>query len=213
MIATAVPAKRIDPRKGARQERSRAKLDAVFEAMDVVLARDGINAFTVSDVARAARIGKASIYDYYPTREALVAAWEERQIERELVLVGNLVMQLLVDPPSIETSIHSIVTLVFDISHERAIKFHYERELAAPARSSVRQDVIERVVQMMASALGAHPDLHRMRAPLDMTARLAVHAVLGMAHICALESHEMRTAQARELARMISRYLPADCEE
>src|SRR5262245_8720054 len=101
-----------EPRKVASQERSRVTLEIIFEAMGRVIAKSNVDDFSAAEVARVAGVGRASIYDYYPTREALVTAWEERTILRGLARVADLIQELLVRRPSVEESVVRVVDAV-----------------------------------------------------------------------------------------------------
>ena len=205
-----------DPRKEAQQERSRATVDAVFEAMDRVVRREGIDAFSIAQVAADAGIARASIYDYFPTREALVAAWEERMIVAETGRVAALVAELLARPPSFERSVIRLVEAVMDAFARQAAAFGYKDSfgsLGLHARSRVRGELTENIVGMMTSALDQSPDRARLRVDrVDVAARLVVHTVLNVSRVFAgtppddADLHVHR----RELARMIYRYLLRD---
>lgn len=202
-----------DPRKQARQERSRATVDAVFEAMDRVVRREGIDAFSIAQVAADAGIARASIYDYFPTREALVAAWEERIIDAEHMRIGVLVGQLMADRPPFERSVLRLVEAVLDAFARQAEAFGYRDGLGLHARSRVRGELAERIIVMMAAALAHAPDRARLRIDRpDVSARILVHTVLNVARV--LASTEMPKDELhlhrRELARMVCRYLLHD---
>ncbi|MEI9948951.1 MAG: TetR/AcrR family transcriptional regulator [Pseudomonadota bacterium] len=74
-----VQAKRPEPRKLPRQERSRALYDALLTASAELLERDGPT-FALSDVAARAGVSPGSLYQYFPDRPALVAALIDRQV-------------------------------------------------------------------------------------------------------------------------------------
>src|SRR5688572_9427041 len=154
-----------EPRKSAKQERSRAALDAIFEAMDRVVKASGVETFSIVDVAREAGVGRASIYDFFPTREALVAAWEERIITFHMTRVGARVMELLANPPPFEQSILLLVDMVADAFKKQADAFGYKNPIGVGygARTAVREELAERIVSMMAGALAAAPNRSRVR--------------------------------------------------
>ena len=204
-----------DPRKVATQRRSKATLEAVFEAMDVVVARDGVHAFSVAEVARQAGVGKASIYDYYPTRDALVAAWEERLIGKELERVGARVLQMLADPPSVEASVLELVLIVMDAFERQATTYGY-KQLELTARTQWRNETTERIAAMMAAALDNAPHRARFRTTrLDVVGRLAVYSVLATARAVPLtaRSADDKLLHGREMARMLCRYLLDDADD
>jgi AcrR family transcriptional regulator len=204
-----------DPRKAAVQARSRMTVDAIFEAMNRVLAEDGIHAFSVTEVARVAGVGKASIYDYFPTREALVSAWEERTIAVEMTKVGARVAEILQSPPHFEASAVELVTMVVDAFAHHARKYHYRERFDLRAKSAVRESQAEHAVAMMKAGLAMGPSRARYRAmDLEVAARLIIHSVLGLSYALAVTSltDEERADHARELARMICGYVLQDAD-
>ena len=70
------------PRKNPSQERSRATVDAIVDATARVLVRDGYDALSTNRVAREAGVSVGSLYQYFPGKEALVAAVMERHASR-----------------------------------------------------------------------------------------------------------------------------------
>jgi len=73
---------RTAPRKKPAQERSRATVDAIVAATARVLVRDGYDALSTNRVAREARVSVGSLYQYFPGKEALVAAVMEQYASR-----------------------------------------------------------------------------------------------------------------------------------
>ncbi len=205
-----------DPRKRAQQERSRATLEAIFDAMSVVIAEAGIDGFSVAEVARIANVGKASIYDYYPTRTALVSAWEERTIAKEMEKVSARVAEIIQAPPKFELSAIELVTMVVDGFARHAATYRYRERFDVRAKSAVADSPGEAAVAMFKTALVFAPSRARFRAmDLEVAARMITHAVLGLSYALAVTTltDDDRKKHARELARMICQYLLVDCED
>lgn len=72
------------PRKKPRQERSRATVDAILEATAHILVAHGFEDTTTRQVAERAGVSIGSLYQYFPSKEALITALVERQIQRVL---------------------------------------------------------------------------------------------------------------------------------
>lgn len=205
-----------DPRKVAQQERSRTTLEAVFDAMSVAIADKGLDGFSVVEVARIANVGKASIYDYYPTRIALIAAWEERTIGKEMAKLGARVADILKAPPKFEFSAIELVTFVVDSFAQHAARYHYRERFDVRAKSAVPESQAEQAVAMFKTMLTFAPSRARFRAmELEVAARTITHAVLGLSYALAVTTltDAERRAHARQLARMICSYLLVDCED
>lgn len=71
-------------RKIPRQRRSRATVAAIHEACAQVLVAEGYEAATTTRVAARAGVSIGSLYQYFPNREALIAALVARQVERTI---------------------------------------------------------------------------------------------------------------------------------
>src|SRR2546430_5666111 len=75
------PQPRTTPRKRPRQTRSKATVDAILDATTRVLLELGFDGLTTNAVAHTAGVSIGSLYQYFPNKEALVAAVIERHIE------------------------------------------------------------------------------------------------------------------------------------
>jgi AcrR family transcriptional regulator len=66
--------RRLEPRKMPRQSRSKATVDALVEAATRVLGAEGYERANVNRIAEVAGVSVGSLYQYFPTKEALVGA-------------------------------------------------------------------------------------------------------------------------------------------
>jgi AcrR family transcriptional regulator len=66
------------PRKSAAQERSRATVDALVEATARILVKEGFDKASTNRIAERAGVSIGSLYQYFPGKEALVAAVIDR---------------------------------------------------------------------------------------------------------------------------------------
>lgn len=71
----------VAPRKQPTQERSRATVDAILQATAYILVREGYAKLTTNRVAERAGVNIASLYQYFPGKEALVAELQRRHVE------------------------------------------------------------------------------------------------------------------------------------
>lgn len=58
--------------------------DATMDATAALIATEGLGAVSMSRIAQDTRIGRATLYKYFPDVDAILTAWHERQIERHL---------------------------------------------------------------------------------------------------------------------------------
>ena len=79
------------PRKQASQARSRATVDALVEATARILVRESFDRASTNRIAEEAGVSIGSLYQYFPSKEALVAAVIDRhQQELMRVVTGSL---------------------------------------------------------------------------------------------------------------------------
>lgn len=82
-----MPDPSLKPRKSPVQARSAATVDALHTATIQVLTREGLVRCTTSRVAMRAGISVGSLYQYYPNRDALLAAVLEKHLNGVLAVV------------------------------------------------------------------------------------------------------------------------------
>src|ERR1700744_2897510 len=83
------------PRKFASQQRSRATVDALVAATARILVREGFDKASTNRIAEVAGVSVGSLYQYFPSKEALVAAVIERhQREIRQTVRGELAVAL-----------------------------------------------------------------------------------------------------------------------
>lgn len=80
----AVAAVIAQPRKSAKQERSRFTIDALLEATARIVAQVGLDRATTNRIAERAGVSIGSLYQYFPGKEALLAALIEREAQADL---------------------------------------------------------------------------------------------------------------------------------
>jgi AcrR family transcriptional regulator len=73
-----VPKRRLSPRKTPRQDRSRATVDALLEATADNQVRQGYAKLTTNRIAERAGVNIASLYQYFPGKDAIVAELRRR---------------------------------------------------------------------------------------------------------------------------------------
>nr|HEX4315180.1 TetR/AcrR family transcriptional regulator [Kofleriaceae bacterium] len=118
------PQLRTTPRKRPRQGRSRETVDTILEATARLLVRKGFDHLTTNAVADAAGVSIGSLYQYFPNKEALVAALVERLVEErkeqtfaELARVATLpvahaaraVIELTIRAHSVDPELHRVL--------------------------------------------------------------------------------------------------------
>ncbi|HWP06119.1 MAG TPA: TetR/AcrR family transcriptional regulator [Polyangiaceae bacterium] len=77
-------------RKQPRQARAQATVGAILEAMVQILDREGLEAATMARIAEVAGVSVGSIYQYFSHRDAILNALQDREFERALKLIQEM---------------------------------------------------------------------------------------------------------------------------
>lgn len=74
------PSPDLQSRKTPAQSRSRVTVEAIYEATIQVLLRGGMNELTTTRVAERAGVSVGTMYQYFPNKQALIYALNERYL-------------------------------------------------------------------------------------------------------------------------------------
>src|SRR5678815_1313214 len=96
-----------NPRKQASQERSRATVDALIDATARILVKEGFDKASTNRIAEVAGVSVGSLYQYFPGKEALVAAVIERH-QQDLLRVARGMLPK-VEGQSLQQAMRSVV--------------------------------------------------------------------------------------------------------
>lgn len=83
----ATPPARLLPRKKPRQTRAAVTVDAIFEATVQVLLTQGLDRLTTTRVAARAGVSVGTLYQYFPNKQSLLYALNERYLDMVAVKV------------------------------------------------------------------------------------------------------------------------------
>src|SRR5581483_5266022 len=101
-----------NPRQQASQARSRATDDAQLEETARNLVREAFDAASTNRIAETAGVSIGSLYQYFPSKEALVAAVIDRH-NRELMQVTRVALAQVEALP-VEQAVRVLVTVAVD---------------------------------------------------------------------------------------------------
>lgn len=79
----------ITVKKKPRQARSRATFDAVIQASAWILVHEGYAAATTNRIAGKAGVNIASLYEYFPNKESIIAVLAERELSRYIASIAR----------------------------------------------------------------------------------------------------------------------------
>src|SRR5262245_42867563 len=109
------------PRKVATQERSRATVDALVEATARILVKEGYDKASTNRIAEVAGVSVGSLYQYFPSKEALVAAVVGRHQLKIVQTVRGELAEVLLQP--VEKAVRKLVAVAVE-AHRVDPKLH-----------------------------------------------------------------------------------------
>ena len=203
------PRARTSPRKKPRQQRSQATVDAILDATARVLCTTGYDRASTNRIAMAAGVSVGSLYQYFPSKEALVAALVERHVAQMMALVKGKLAEVATAP--LEAACRTMIDAMFE-AHAVDPRLHKVLIEQVPRVGRLEQVVgVEREVEALV-ALFLEARKHELRRnKLAATAFVLCNVVEAVTHAAVLAELEPRRARevAEELTDMVLRYLPS----
>jgi AcrR family transcriptional regulator len=170
----------VTPRKQPRQARAQATIEAILEAAAQLLVDDGVEAASTNRIAERAGVSVGSLYQYFPSKEAVLFALVDRHVASMQKLLDEKGETLLGSP--LEEGVAAYVTAMFE-AHRLAPKLH--RVLFEQLTKLAGREVLQRWSDDAEASVRLYLEHHRDRlAPkdLDMAAFLLVTAVEAVSY-------------------------------
>jgi AcrR family transcriptional regulator len=199
------------PRKTAAQARSRATVDALVEATARILVRDGFDRASNNRIAAEAGASVGSLYQYFPSKEALVAAVIARH-SADLMRITRAALDKAADEP-IEVGVRRVIAAAIK-AHRLDPKLHRVLAEQTPHTGALlaELDVFGRdPYGLFRAYLEAHREELRV-FDLDLAAFVCVTSIEALTHTAVLHRADMLSDTAvsvliDETARLVLGYL------
>jgi AcrR family transcriptional regulator len=201
-----------NPRKLASQQRSRSTVDALLEATARILVKDGYDRANTNRIAHAAGVSIGSLYQYFPSKEALVAAVIDRHTQETIQLIRRALIKVAMQP--VEEAIRELVKLGID-AHRVNPKLH--RALTEQVPRVGRLDNVQAIDREAYALVRAYLDAHREEiqvVEVELAAFVCVTTVEALTHAAVIHrpdvlSDEKANTFIDEVTMLLLRYLRA----
>lgn len=180
-----------NPRKNASQERSRAMVDTLIEATARILVREGFDKASTNRIADAAGVSVGSLYQYYPSKEALVAAVIDRHNQETMRVVRGALAEVAAQP--IETAVRTLVAVAIK-AHRIDPKLH--RVLTEQLPRTGRLEKVEAFNRQYYALFRAYLEDHRdelRTVDLELATFVCVTSIEALAHTAVLHRSDTLT--------------------
>jgi AcrR family transcriptional regulator len=201
---------RTNPRKSASQKRSRLTVDTLLQATARVLVKDGYDRASTNRIAHVAGVSIGSLYQYFPSKEALVAAVIDRQTQEVMRLARDALIKVAMQP--VEEAIRQLVKLGID-THRVNPKLH--RVLTEQVPRVGRLENVQAIDRQVYALVRAYLDAHRDEIQVDdveLAAFVCVTTVEALTHAAVIYrpdvlSDEKANIFIDEVTRLVLGYL------
>ena len=199
-----------NPRKEASQERSRATVDALVEATARILVREGFDKASTNRIAQEAGVSIGSLYQYYPSKEALVVALIDRHNREIMLVVRGTLAEVAAQP--VEEAVRTLVAVAIR-AHRIDPKLH--RVLTEQIPRTGRLEKVEAFNREIYALFRAFLEDHRdelRTVDLGLAAFVCVTSIEALTHTAVLHRSEILSDDGvgvlvDEATRLVVRYL------
>lgn len=198
------------PRKNASQTRSRATVDALIEATARILVKEGYEKASTNRIAEQAGVSVGSLYQYFPSKEALVVAVIERHNRDIMELVRPVLAEIATLP--MKQALRRIVVAAVE-AHRLDPRLH--RVLAEQVPRTGKLENVEAFNRQYYAWFRDYLESHRdqIRAvDVELAAFVCVTSVEALTHNAVLHHSGLLSDAAAgklvdEATRLVIRYL------
>jgi len=205
----AAPRIKVLPRKHPKQERASATVDAILQATTYILIRDGWEGLNTNKIAKRAGVNIASLYQYFPNKQAIVIELQRRHITRARQTQPHQ-LQCLRSQPDLPSALRLVIQhVIAEHSEQPALHRVFSEELPRSTRRKIQmtKDVSDQSVQSMWRAC-IEPFAKNV-PDLEIAAFVAKSVVHAVIHDAATERPELLQSAtlSGELVTLMERYL------
>ena len=200
------------PRKAASQKRSRFTVDALLDATTRILVKEGFDRTSTNKIAATAGVSIGSLYQYFPSKEALVAAVVERHAQELSRVTHDALLKVAAMP--LKVGVRALVVAAIDAHRMDPTLHRVLAEEVPRTRWFENVDLIERHARGL---FRVYLEAHRGEtdvADLDLASFMFVTTVEALTHSAVLGNPEILAGEKAdrfvdEVTRLVLGYLTA----
>jgi len=202
--------KRLEPRKRPVQRRSQVTVDQILTAAAQVFETFGYAGGTTNRIAEQAGVSVGTLYQYFPSKEAVAVALLEGHIRETNRKLHEWVGHMVSKRHGLREAIDDYVRGVMEV-HEARPRLQHMLLEETPLPERLHQVLLSaehEAIEAMAGLLRLFPEVHR--DPLGRAGYFVIHAVESLTHRFAAHPDERivgKTDFVAELVTMLEAYL------
>ena len=195
---------RASARKKPKQERSAAMVEALIEAAARVFVKEGYAKATTNKIAAAAGVSVGSLYQYFPSKDAIAVELLRRYREGLIEVVSARLAGVT------DESFEEVVRgLLGDLVRAKNIDPALHRVLIEQVLRTTARKELEGFEDALESALATALDAAKVPLPnRELAAFVLVRVVLGVAHAVVVDRPKHKTPElVDELTHLVVGYV------
>lgn len=200
----------IKPRKSPSQARSKATVDAILDATARVLVSDGYALASTNRIAETAGVSIGSVYQYFPSKQALVIALRRRHAEHMLSMLmamGKGAAEAGA-AEAVKILVHAVIA-----AHMVDPRLHrvLGQEVPHPYATEGRTDIEADMRALTKSLLLVHR-AHILPTDLELASLILFHLVESLVHAAVIDGNAAFATEVleQEICTVVWRYLGID---
>jgi len=199
--------RRIQPRKQPLQVRAELTRQRILTAAAHVFADHGYAAGTTNRIAERARISIGSLYQYFPNKEALIAAVYARHGEQMTLVIQRALIQAM--DATLDDALAGLIEASVE-AHRIDADLHQllEQQRGGDDVQTRHAEYVDVMADRIIALLERHRD--QIAVPdLKLAAYMLMHAAHGLIHTVVRQRPRGVSLKAatREIVRMMTTYL------
>jgi len=204
---------RLNPRKQPVQHRSKATVDVILVAAAQVFENHGYASGTTNRIAARAGVSIGTLYQYFPSKEAIAVALLERHIADTDHRLHEWVGHMVVEQHSLSGALRDYVTGMLEM-HSRQPRLQHILIEETPLPERVHQALLEAERQAAKTVAGLLRLYSEVRhTSLEHTCFVVVQSVESLTHRFAAHPDDQfipRATFVEEVVTMLVAYLTCE---
>ncbi len=184
---------------------------AILEATARLLVTEGFHNLSTNRIAEVAGVSVGSLYQYFPNKEAIVAAVVDEFADRQFDTLAAELADIDFDT-DMETAVFKLIRSMLEAKRQEPelSKVLFE-ELPPVGQIDVLKEWTRRAVEIVTATLMMKPDEIRPKN-VDLAAYILVTACHGIVHTTVIDRPELLETDelAEETAELVLRYIRAE---
>lgn len=179
-----MPRKSTTPRKLPQQDRSKVTVEAILTATARILTSEGYDKATTNRIAELAGVSIGSLYQYFPSKEALVTSLAENH--------ANTMMEI------VESKLKDLFNSPIEVVIRELVKASITAHCVDPMLHKVLNEQVPRIntdaEHRVTTLLHAYLELHRDRIEvqnLDLAVLIIERTVEALTHTAVIERSQL----------------------